>query len=53
MEEVKKVVKMGNQKIVIVPKKSKIDVGDYVVFDSLEGLDKILDLKKFKLERKK
>lgn len=44
--EFKRVVKMGSMKVVVVPQKSKINVGDQVVFDDISNLKKFLKLKK-------
>lgn len=38
---------MGKKKIVVVPKKSKINVGDYIIFDRLDGVGSYLDLSQF------
>ncbi|UCD20931.1 MAG: hypothetical protein JSW08_00065 [archaeon] len=39
MTEIKKVSRMGKQKVIIVPTKSKIDFGDFVVFNKLNKKD--------------
>lgn len=42
MIERKKVLKMGDKKIIIIPKESEIDVGDWIVFDRKDNLKKFL-----------
>ena len=37
--DVKKILKQGDKKIIIIPKKSNLDIGDYVKFKKLNIME--------------